>query len=565
VSPRQDKADHLGKRSARTDTGRPIAEAGLPAALTVDAMPDSEIELKFSADEATFKAAQASPLFGTVTVRLGWRLLRTTYFDTPTGRLQRKKTALRLRTSRSGNVMALKWDRGEGGLARGEVEVTMRSAELDIGQFEEATSERLREMIRGESLVPVFTTEVRRAVRLVECQGALIEVAFDRGSIVAGELREPIREIELELKSGSSVGLFHLALELALSLPVQLDVRTKAKRGARLLVPSSWESVLAARLVFGPDTSTDEGIRQIIVGCMVQFIGNWPGSLEGRSEGCVHQMRVSLRRFRAALAIFNHTFPCDDFKALRADAKRLASSMGDARDWDVFIGHMRSGPLAEFPEDLSLANLIDVAEARAVAGHKAVRLLLTDPETTRFVLRALDVAARRTWRSGLDAQTLPLLVGPVSSFAAQNLERLDKKARKRGRRFGSLPPGDLHELRILLKNVRYAADFFGHVFDAAGDIRRYARRVSELQDLLGLRNDIDVASRLVRSLPLEKDRDLSFAAGLVMGWHGHAAQAGRETLFDAWKSFLKADRYWRPSLPERESELSLTSEQGKTG
>jgi CHAD domain-containing protein len=283
---------------------------------------------------------------------------------------------------------------------------------------------------------------------------------------------------------------------------------------------------------------------------MLQFIGNWPGSLAGRSEGCVHQMRVALRRFRAALAMFDRTFPCEDFQALRQDAKVLASAMGEARDWDVFVGHVGAGPAEEFPNEPGLSRLVGMAQARALAGHASVRGLLDDPATTRFVLRALDVAARRTWRSGLDAAALALLVGPVTGFAARHLERLDRKVRKRGKRFASLPPEELHEVRIALKSVRYGADFFGHVFAEAGQARRYARRASALQDLLGLHNDRDVAGLLLQTLDLGGDREATFAAGLVMGWHGHAARTGRETLLDAWKAFLKAERYWRDDLPD---------------
>jgi triphosphatase len=546
VDPRQEKP-----RSAVTPAPtRPAGAASGPAGEPGEARADREMELKFAADEATFRAALASAVLGPPPARPGWRLLRTTYFDTPTGRLQRKKVALRLRRVRARGVMTLKWDTGEGDLARGEIEVAAGPGELDLALFDAATQDRIRGWLKGEPLVPVYTTEVRRAVRMVERHGATVEVAFDRGAIVAGALKEPIREVELELKAGSSAGLIRLARELAASLPLRIDVRTKAARGARLIEPAPWRPVVAGRPGFGPQTSADESIRQVMLSCMLQFIGNWPGSLAGRSEGCVHQMRVALRRFRAALAMFNRTFPCEDFQALRQDAKGLASAMGEARDWDVFVGHVRTGPAEEFPGEPGLSRLVDLAEARAVAGHDAVQALLRDPATTRFVLKALDVAARRTWRSGLDAEALALLVGPVTGFAAQHLERLDRKVRKRGKRFASLPPAELHEVRIALKSVRYGADFFGHVFAGAGQARRYARRASALQDLLGLHNDRDVAGRLLQTLDLAGDREATFAAGLVMGWHGHAARIGRETLLDAWKAFLKADRTWRDDLPD---------------
>ena len=68
-------------------------------------------------------------------------------------------------------------------------------------------------------------------------------------------------------------------------------------------------------------------------------------------------MKVSMRRLRAALAMFNRFFPCSEFLALRAEARRIASAMGQARDWDVFLDHVRSGPGVGFAGDPGLTVL----------------------------------------------------------------------------------------------------------------------------------------------------------------------------------------------------------------
>ena len=82
-------------------------------------------------------------------------------------------------------------------------------------------------MIGESELVPVFATEVRRTAYLVRHGASEIEVAFDQGVISAGEHRERISEVEMELKSGEPAALYELgiafveALSSAYRLPEQ--------------------------------------------------------------------------------------------------------------------------------------------------------------------------------------------------------------------------------------------------------------------------------------------------------------------------------------------------------
>ena len=236
---------------------------------------DREIELKFAADPSTLKAAQALPWLGSTAPGPRWRVLRTVYFDTPNGRLLKRNVALRMRRTRNGVLMGLKWQiEAASGSERGEIERPIRSPTPDLNLLGEEGSKIVLDLTRGQPLGPVFSTEVRRTARLIERDGALIEVAFDSGSIVAGALKTPLCEIELELKSGPIAGLIGLARDLVAALPVTLDPRSKAARGAKLIAPGPWPSVQAAALPFGTETSTDEAIRQTLVACVDQFTGN---------------------------------------------------------------------------------------------------------------------------------------------------------------------------------------------------------------------------------------------------------------------------------------------------
>ena len=84
-------------------------------------------------------------------------------------------------------------------------------------------------------LRPVFETDVERTTLPVCAGESTIEIALDRGRIKAGQQREPISEVEIELKHGDPSELTRIAERLAASLPVAYHPRPKQDRGYALL------------------------------------------------------------------------------------------------------------------------------------------------------------------------------------------------------------------------------------------------------------------------------------------------------------------------------------------
>jgi triphosphatase len=514
--------------------------------------PGRERELKFVVDSATFKAAQALPLLGEPAARPAWRRLKTTYFDTEAGDLRRNGVCLRVRRARGGFVMGLKWspDSNRSLFERGEVEVKMGSAEPNLALLDEDMAANIARVIGDRTLTQVFVADIRRSARTVEIADSTIEIAFDQGFLVAGERREPVNEIELELKAGEPAALYRFGLAIVDALPVTLGVRSKADRGAQLLSPEPPAPVKAIAPAIGPETSLDDAIGVLMRNCLAQFTGNWPVAALGDAKEAVHQMRVSMRRLRAALGLFRSVFPCAELEGYRAEAKRIATALGEARDWDVFMDLARSGPFAHYEETPGSVALLAAAQSKADAGHAAALALLSEKSTTRFVLSMEAFVASRGWRNAVALDHLLWLSEPVTRFAARSLEQTDRKMRKRGRRFASLTPEARHALRISLKRVRYAADFFGRLFRPPSAVRRYARKLAALQDMLGQYNDAIIASRMVSRLDISANADLAHAAGVVVGWCGRSSLSDEDALRSAWRSLAKAERYWREDFDQ---------------
>ncbi|OHV13882.1 inorganic triphosphatase [Kushneria phosphatilytica] len=194
-----------------------------------------EIELKFALGADAERLLPAHPRLADMTASV--HQLANTYFDTPERDLEKARVALRLRRDGDRIVQTVKTaGQGQGGLhERGEWEWprdeecldTEGLARLGLPVFEQAS-------VR-EALVPVYRTDFERHVwQLPLDTNNAVEVAFDRGEIVAGEHRTPIFELELELRGSEPALLWQLAEALADSVPMRPSNTSKAERAVAL-------------------------------------------------------------------------------------------------------------------------------------------------------------------------------------------------------------------------------------------------------------------------------------------------------------------------------------------
>jgi inorganic triphosphatase YgiF len=120
---------------------------------------------------------------------------------------------------------------------REEWEHSLNFAEWDLGKLNQTPLAKIIATPAIWSKIrPVFTTDFqRKTLQLCLEQDTQIELAYDRGWVIAGEARQVIHEIELELKSGNVAYLSVLANELQRQLPVSPNNTSKAKMGYQLI------------------------------------------------------------------------------------------------------------------------------------------------------------------------------------------------------------------------------------------------------------------------------------------------------------------------------------------
>jgi triphosphatase len=477
-----------------------------------------ETELKFKVapqDLRKLKAARAlhrKPLTQ--------EMLLSVYFDTLKHKLARNGVSLRVRHNGDKRLQTIKSEGADGSFRRGEWEHEING---DIPDLRKAQSTPLAPLLTQKlkrSLKPIFETRVHRTSIAVSKNKSRIEVALDEGQVRAGRQSAPISELELELKRGKPGDVFKLAHEMAKLVPAKLALKSKCERGYDLIKHKPTQAVCAEKIELRCGTSAADAFRIIGRSTLRHITVNETAVQRLDSEG-VHQMRVGLRRLRAAISLFSELFGDKQTERIKSDLKWLETrELSPARDLDVYerraVGPMRRAA----PAKRGMKELGDALASRRAAAFVKAKAVVESPRYRSLLLDTLQWLEIGDWAK----RSRHYRDRPIERFAAEILARRTKKVTKRAKRLHELNTLQRHKLRITVKKLRYASDFFGHLFGGHKAKKRlsgFEARLMDLQDYLGALNDIAVhqklAPKLVAGKPNRKVRARAFAAGIVSG------------------------------------------------
>ena len=515
-----------------------------------------EIELKLSGKPDALKEAFASATIRSKATDRGQsKRLENIYYDTEDQRLRARGLALRVRKDGRRYYQTLKSNDAGGLVAyRGEWQTPLRSGEPDLALMPPGATAVLEGLVRADELKAVFSTQVRRLVRRVEAadrngRSSLVEAALDLGTIESNGASLPIAELELELLEGSPDALYALALELDALAPLRVETRSKSARGYALAAGAAPAWRKAEPLAFAADATVDDAIQAILRNCVEQWCANEAAAYDGRDPEGVHQMRVAIRRLRSALSLFKRLLDPAMRAWLSGEAKAIVSRLGPARDWDVFLGELLAPVAKARPDDAALAALAAAAEAPRAQGYAEARAAIEAPSYTRYLLQLRGWIEARGWREAPTERGLAWLERPAGDFAAHVLGKRQRKALQLGRDFRDLAARERHRLRIALKKLRYATEFFAALYPKKRT-KPYLAALKDLQDRLGHLNDVAVAEQLIGTLigpaaSRPDGADLRIAGGLVLGWHARSVADVEPATARAWQEFAERAPFWR--------------------
>lgn len=480
--------------------------------------------------------------------------LTTTYFDTDDLSLYEAGVSLRLRNNAGGHhVQLVELPNGATHYASDRVE------------WEETASERpnfalanghtyppvLNEKVR-KSLKPVFRSRVKRTSQVVSRSGSEIGVTIDESKIDSGGHSTAFSEVEIALKRGEPAELFQFIWMLDEAVPLRLAVEAEGARGYRLLRNEPEEVISTGPVHLHAGMTSAEAFRVIAHGCLHQVAGNERAMCAGNAAA-LHQMRIGFRRLRTALSVFAGFLADSQIDTIKAEIKWMTGALAPARELDVFLAEVMVPLRREYREESGLQSLYRSYSAQRTRAYERVKQAAN---SVRFRSLMLELAAwieTGPWTMNQSEPARLARARSVESFAVEELSRRRKKVKKEGKRLAKLDPAARHQLRIRVKKLRYAAEFFSKLFPGKKRRKReLLASLKKLQDALGDVNDVAVQAGLKGEIiggkgrkSAANDQHRAFAAGLIIGHQKARLDSLLNSAEDAFSDFKGAKTFWK--------------------
>jgi CHAD domain-containing protein len=321
-----------------------------------------------------------------------------------------------------------------------------------------------------------------------------------------------------------------------------------------------------------PSTTAEAALTEIILGCVEHMRGNEECVLSRGHEEGIHQMRVAARRLRSCLALYSRFIPGEQLSYITAELKWLIGELGPARDWDVFVAEV-FGPVAKQVEaEERLTELSDRIEQLRDEAYRPAQAAVGSQRYLGLTLLMNSWAEGRGWRDPANGgESSEEMRGKASDIAHELLDERYQQLLSAGSGFEELDAEQRHKVRIQLKKLRYATEFFSSLYPEH-KVKPYLAAMKELQDDLGASNDVQVARKLLKRVLKQvggkRRARLSYAAGLIVGWHSHTGDGREQDLIRAWQAFAAQPAYWETPAgagAEAESAEQLPDQIAMTG
>lgn len=237
--------------------------------------------------------------------------------------------------------------------------------------------------------------------------------------------------------------------------------------------------------------------------------------VEKGEDDAIHQVRVSCRRLRSDLKLFRKLLAGKSTSALRAELAALAQACGEARDLEVIAALVKESSTSEDnPEHL--ASILDTLTAGLEqASARSAEVVLG--ERTATLLRRLETAPELSPKAqAACGEVLPELLNGAQRQFAREADKLQPWT----------VDDDWHEVRLLAKRVRYAANTCATVL--GDEAKATAVQAARYQELLGQHQDHCAAADALTALAADAEPQPAFTLGRLVERHRAARKPLRE-------------------------------------
>jgi len=344
---------------------------------------------------------------------------------------------------------------------------------------------------------------------------------------------------------GTVVALNPRMSEPSLSLSVSPETQIQRVGLPALTLPAAGgaDAFHAQAISLHRKATATEAFVTIATSCLRQIALNRAGVRRGSAEA-VHQMRVGLRRLRAALSIFKSVLRPSEFEPMKRELGWLTGQLAAARESDVILESV-STAAGEVREVLAFEREIsDELSRRRREAYVASRLAVESARFERLIGDSALVLIAHVGQTERDMRS-------ARKLARKNLDHRTRRVLANLADFPRMSLAERHHLRIRVKKLRYAAEFFESFWpNAEHSQRAFTGALEALQDTLGQLNDIAAHRSIAREL-VEHDagdaragRRTAFVIGALTATEQARVPALLKSIPKHRRRLQRAPRFW---------------------
>src|SRR5262245_47485620 len=383
-----------------------------------DALMDKEIELKLQVAPENIPVLRNHPHFANTFHDSTQQTLNSIYFDSPDQFLREHGLTLRVRQIGSNHVQTIKSvNQGSDWLERSEWEQTIEGGQPDLTHVTNAALRRILTDEVRNALKPIFQTRIERTTCHVNGNATDVVLAVDEGQIIAKDSSCPVAEIELELKRGTTSRLFEIARAINDIVPAQLYVKSKSERGYDLIENRPATVEKACNPAIGTGIWAGHAFTMIGRACLRHLIANTAATIN-RDVEALHQMRVALRRLRAAISLFSDFLDDDKINMIKTELKWLAHEFGPARNLDTHIFEVLKPLRKQHPKEPGLVSIGKMFARQRLKCYQGVRQAVRSARFRRLVLDTAEWIEAGPWTRSNDLLKQTRRQLPIQTYAA---------------------------------------------------------------------------------------------------------------------------------------------------
>jgi CHAD domain-containing protein len=414
--------------------------------------------------------------------------LDATYYDTADLRLARSGITLRHRGGEAGAPWTVKLpEDGQGS------DFVRREIRFDGSpdHVPNSAADLVLATTRAVALEPVARlTTVRRPVEIRDGSGLLLAEVVDDTVSVSHDHR-PVgrfREVEVELHATGGKGRRVLDAALSRLIGAGCDAASPMPKLVRALGEPATRPADVVVPPLADNATAIDLVRHATARSVSQIIRHDPGARLGDDDEDVHKLRVAARRLRSDLHSFSPLLDRSRVGPVRAELSWLGGVVGAVRDTDVLTARLtaRLAALSD-ADELGAVRLMELLECEAADARAAMLTVLRDARYLHLLDTLIELAAAPPF---IDAR--PLRIRKSRKIATKIIEKPWHRVAEAVSALGGDPSdAQLHEVRILAKRSRYAAEAAAPLL-GPGTVR-FAASVADLQTVLGDHQDTVLA------------------------------------------------------------------------